>query len=290
MMLKSVKYILPALEIDMGGMPIKQAIPTQRVGQIDPFLLLHHGEMKFTDRKKAVHQGIGPHPHRGFSPVTFVVEGEVHHRDSREHNQIAKAGEVQWINSGAGIIHSERPSEYLLTTENKRLELIQLWINTPADKKMDQPDYKHVPLDQMVRFQSEDSKIENKLITGSYQSLTGPFPTKTEQLIIWSEGNTFGSETYVIPTGFNTAIYLIKGTLFVKGHGLVDAENLIYFHTENANVQLEIKEDNTQFLILSGKPINENVQQHGPFVMNNETEILEAMRDYQMGKMGILIE
>ena len=117
---RKVKHILPAEKIDMGGFPVKQALPTQQVQQVDPFLLLHHARVKPIYDRPAKTQGVGPHPHRGFSPVTFVIEGEVHHQDSRGNNQVAKAGEVQWIHTGAGIIHSERPTENLI--ENKGVQ------------------------------------------------------------------------------------------------------------------------------------------------------------------------
>ncbi len=132
--LKKVKRLLLATEIDMGGFPVKQALPTQKVDRVDPFLLLHHARTQYYNDRPAKTQGIGPHPHRGFSPVTFVIEGEVHHRDSRENNQIAKEGEVQWMHAGMGIIHSERPSENL-AANNGVQEIIQVWINSPADKK-----------------------------------------------------------------------------------------------------------------------------------------------------------
>ena len=143
---KKVKYQLPAVEIDMGGIPVKQALPTIRIEQVDPFLLLHHGKFTFTELAPALHQGVGPHPHRGFSPVTFVVDGEVHHRDSRGNSQIAHKGDVQWLNAGAGIIHSERPSQEL-SDRNGTQEIIQLWINTPAANKMKQPFYQYLPSD-----------------------------------------------------------------------------------------------------------------------------------------------
>ena len=112
--LKKVSHLLPAQNMDMGGFPIKQALPTQKVQQFDPFLLLHHARTRYSSRKPARIQGVGPHPHRGFSPVTFVIEGAVHHRDSRGNSQVAKAGEVQWMHAGMGIIHSERPSKELV--------------------------------------------------------------------------------------------------------------------------------------------------------------------------------
>ena len=178
---------LPAITIDMGGFPVKQAFPTQKVPNLDPFLLLHHAHTKYSNRRPARSQGVGPHPHRGFSPVTFVIEGEVHHRDSFGNNQIAKEGEVQWIHAGAGIVHSERPSQALVEGKRKQ-EIIQLWINTPAATKLLPPTYHYVPAKQMTSFTSKDGKISNKLISGNYGEYEGKIAAQSELVIIWAEG------------------------------------------------------------------------------------------------------
>ncbi|MGB0424709.1 MAG: pirin family protein, partial [Flavobacteriales bacterium] len=140
---KNVKYILPATTIDMGGFPVKQALPTQNIQQLDPFLLLHHARAKFNKDRPAKHQGIGPHPHRGFAPVTFVIEGEVQHRDSWGNNQVAKTGEVQWMYSGAGIVHSERPTQDLVESGGYQ-EIVQLWVNSSSNFKKTPPKYHHL--------------------------------------------------------------------------------------------------------------------------------------------------
>jgi redox-sensitive bicupin YhaK (pirin superfamily) len=288
-MTKTIMAVLPATEIDMGGFPVKQALPKQQFDQLDPFLLVHHGHAKYSDRRPAKQQGIGPHPHRGFSPVTFVIEGAVHHRDSRGNSQVAKQGEVQWMNAGAGIIHSERPSEEI-ANDRGRQEIVQIWINTPASKKMLPPAYYHLPEDVISNIESDDKKVKTKLIAGDYNDLNGKIPLHSDMLILWSYGEKDGHEVFTIPEGFNAMLYVIKGSVSVKGYGLVDAENLIIFNNEGDEIELQIREDKTEFLILSGAPLNEKVTKNGPFVMNTETQILEAMRDYQMGKMGILIE
>lgn len=286
--IKQVKYLLPSTEIDMGGFPVKQALPTQKVQQWDPFLLLHHAKTKYGNRKLAKHQGIGPHPHRGFSPVTFVIEGEVHHRDSWGNNQIAKEGEVQWMHAGAGIVHSERPSESLIHGE-RRQEIVQLWINSPANKKMTPPSYSYVPDKAMTLFYSEDKKISNKIIAGHYGGLTGKVIPQSELLVIWGNGEQDGSQELKIPKGFSSMLYTIKGEISLKGYGLVEEENLAIFEHDGEAIYMTFKEKG-QFILLCGKPIDEEVTQSGPYVMNTQTEILEAMRDYQMGKFGILIE
>jgi hypothetical protein len=286
---KSVKVLLPAAKIDMGGFPVKQALPTQQIDQVDPFLLLHHAQTKYSDKRPARHQGVDPHPHRGFSPVTFVIDGEVQHRDSRGNNQIAKKGEVQWIYAGAGIIHSERPSEALLAG-TRRQEIVQLWINSPASQKMIPPQYHYLSRTATPVFLSGDQKVENKLIAGEYQGKKGKIPTQSDLLIIWSEGRQDGQMTFQVPEGFNSTLYLIKGQITIKGYGLVEAENLVVFNLEGTEIELTLKENNSEFLLLCGKPLDEKVTRYGPYVMNTQTEILEAMRDFQMGKMGILIE
>lgn len=285
---KQVKYLLPSVEIDMGGFPVKQPMPTQKIQQVDPFLLLHHARTKYSNRRPARHQGVGPHPHRGFSPVTFVVEGEVHHRDSWGNNQIAKQGEVQWIHAGAGIVHSERPSEALIES-NRHQEIIQLWINSPASKKMVPPAYYYVPKEIMTTFFSEDNKVSSKLIAGDYEAFKGKITPQSELLIIWSEGEKGGTQKLTIPKGYSSMLYLIKGDINIKGYGLVEKEHLAVFDNEEGNLEITFKEKG-QFLLLCGQPIDEKITQSGPYVMNSQTEILEAIRDYQMGKMGILIE
>ena len=152
---RSVSRLLYAHTVDMGGLPVRQPIPTQQVEQIDPFLLLHHANVKVPSHIKPEHAGVGPHPHRGFSPVTFIFKGGVHHRDSRGNNSIIYEGGAQWMNAGRGIIHSERPPQNIHELGGRQ-EIIQLWINTPADYKMDQPSYFPVSSDQAPAYLSGD--------------------------------------------------------------------------------------------------------------------------------------
>ena len=287
-MYKNVKYLIPAYDVDMGSVKLKQALPTNNVSKVDPFLLLHHAKFTYTENAPALHQGLGPHPHRGFTPVTFVIEGEVHHRDSRGNNQIAKKGEVQWMHAGAGIIHSERPSQEL-ADRNGTQEIIQLWINSPANKKMQEPKYQFVAEKDFPVFTSKDKQFTNKLIAGKLNNLQSKIKTESELLIIWSVVKTGGLETFNLPKLFNVMLYVISGTVRITAYGKVEKESLVVFDNNAEGIEISA-ESNAQFLILAGEPINEKVVQQGPFVMNTATEIMEAMRDYQMGKMGILIE
>ena len=287
--MKKVKQIIPAFDIDMGGLVLQQALPTNNVDQVDPFLLLHHGRIEFQEGVPALHQGVGPHPHRGFTPVTFVIDGEIDHRDSRGNRQLAKAGEVQWIHSGSGIIHSERPSAEMAAAGGST-EIVQLWINSPSKNKMKEASYQYIPKEEMKTITSDDGKMISKLIAGNYDGLTSQIKTESELLILWNIAKKESFQSFKIPHQYQTSIYTIKGDIKIGGHGIVDPQSLIIFEQdEEEEVEITANSD-AQFLILSGVPINEKVSQYGPYVMNSQTEIMEALRDYQKGKMGILIE
>lgn len=284
---KHIKFHLPALEIDMGGFPVLQALPTQKVEQIDPFLLLHHAKTKVNEHIKAKHQGIDPHPHRGFCPVTFVIDGEVHHRDSRGNSQIAQAGDVQWMNAGKGIIHSERPSQDLVDRGGKQ-EIVQVWINSPASRKMLEPYYQYIARKEMRHFQSDDEKLTSQLIAGKYQNHYSKIRTESELLILWAHGQAGAREKFEIPQGFSSMVYVVKGDVRIDGQPIAE-ENLIVMSDSGNEINVSLS-THAEFIVLAGRAIGEKVAQYGPYVMNNQTELLEAMRDYQMGKMGILIE
>jgi len=258
------------------------------VDQVDPFLLLHHGRFSARSDAPALHQGLGPHPHRGFTPVSFVIDGEVHHRDSRENSQIAKQGEVQWMHAGAGIIHSERPSQ-ALAERNGTLEVVQLWINSPTLNKMVQPDYQYIPKSEIPVFLSADKRFKNKVIAGQYEAQVGKIKTQSELLILWCQAESKATQKLSIPTGFNCMLYVLRGELSITGFGKVLSESLAIFDGSDNDIEIST-DSSTQFLLLAGAPLDESIVHQGPFVMNTTTEILEAMRDYQMGKMGVLIE
>ncbi len=288
MKLRSVTRLLYAHQVDMGGMPIRQPLPTQEVEQIDPFLLLHHANIKVPTQIDPDHAGVGPHPHRGFSPVTFIFKGGVHHRDSRGNDSIIYAGGTQWMNAGRGIIHSERPPKNIHDIGGRQ-ELIQLWVNTPAANKMDQPVYFPLSADETPEWKNEDEKVVVKIFSGQVLGVKGPIPSQTEVNAATIEIKKDGKLSIPIPRHHNALIYLLDGKLKVDGFGMVEGHHLVHFNNDGEGISIEGLED-TRVLVLSGKPLNEKLVTYGPFVMNSQTEIMEAMRDYQQGKMGVLIE
>lgn len=285
---RSVSRLLYAHQVDMGGMPIRQPLPTQQVDQLDPFLLLHHANIKVPQHVDTRHAGVGPHPHRGFSPVTFIFQGGVHHRDSRGNNSVVYAGGAQWMNAGMGMMHSERPPHDIHELGGRQ-EIIQLWINTPAKHKMDQPAYFPLAAEAVPTFKSDDAKVKAKVFSGNLLGLKGPIPSQVEVNAATLEVDAGGKIEIAIPEEHNLMLYLLDGKLRVESFGMVDALHLIHFKQDGEGILIEGLEK-SRALLLSGKPINEPVVSHGPFVMNTQTQIMEAMRDYQMGKMGILIE
>ena len=150
------------------------------------------------------------------------------------------------------------------------------------------PSYQYLSAEDMVRLPSPP-EVDNRLLAGNYGDLKGPIKTESDLLVVWGTSNGKTQMTYEIPEDFSACIYLAKGNLRVGEYGLVEKEHLINFDSMGDEITIEFDE-NAEFLLLGGRPIGEKVVQQGPFVMNSETEILEAMRDYQMGKMGILIE
>ncbi|HLZ17288.1 MAG TPA: pirin family protein [Cyclobacteriaceae bacterium] len=285
---RAVSRLLYAEQMDMGGLPIRQPLPTQAVQQIDPFLLLHHANVKAPAHIKPDHAGVGPHPHRGFSPVTFIFQGGVHHRDSRGHDSTVYAGGAQWMNAGMGIIHSERPPDDIHDIGGRQ-EIIQLWINTPAKNKMDIPSYFPVKPEDVPFVVSDDGKVKMNIFSGELLSKKGPVPSQAvvnAATLYFKKG---GEISIPLPQSHNAVIYLLDGQLHVEGFGLTDGLHLVHFKNDGEGISLEAKQD-TRVLLLSGEPLNENVVSYGPFVMNTQTQIMEAMRDYQVGKMGMLIE
>jgi redox-sensitive bicupin YhaK (pirin superfamily) len=285
---RTVSRLLYAHEVDMGGMPIRQPLPTQQVQQIDPFLLLHHANIKAPTHIEPDDAGIGPHPHRGFSPVTFIFQGGVHHRDSRGNDSVIYAGGAQWMNAGMGIIHSERPPHDIHDIGGRQ-EIIQLWINTPSKNKMDVPAYFPLSAEEAPQIQTGDSRVSGKVFSGEVLGVKGPIPSQAVVNAATFEIKQGGRVSIPVPDTHNTLIYLLDGKVSVDGFGIVDGLHIVHFKNDGEGISLEAQA-NTRVLFLSGEPLKEPVVSYGPFVMNNQTQIMEAMRDYQMGKMGVLLE
>ncbi len=271
----------------MGQTMIKQPLPTVRVERIDPFLLLHHfGPYEVTPPFDPL--DVGPHPHRGFEPVTFLYQGELRHKDSRGNEGILGSGDVQWMTAGRGIIHSERASRDFLE-QGGVLEGVQLWINLPRKDKMVQPDYQNIKSADIPTVEVDGAKVRIKVVAGHFNGTKGPAQTRTELMALQVSIARTGFVQIPLPPGHNAFVYIVNGKVQLNDNWSYDKEHLIQFRLDGEGIALRAEAD-SEVLLLSGLPIDEPVAQWGPYVMNTQTEIMEAMRDYQMGKMGFYTE
>lgn len=283
---RTIADILYAGIFDMGGMPVRQAFPASRMPHVDPFILLHHAEVKVPTGKPIHKIGVGPHPHRGFSPVTFIFKGGVHHRDSAGHDQTVYAGGAQWMHAGKGVIHSERPADDIFDIGGRQ-EIIQLWVNSPAKHKMDEPSYFPVNKGDIPTIKSDDGKVEIHLVAGELLGKKGPVPPLTQIIASTLEIEEGGEMFIPLPLNHQAFIYLLDGKVLINGLDTVEGKNAVVFHENGDGITIRGLE-NTRALLMSGVPINERIVSHGPFVMNTNQEIAEAMDDFYAGKMGVL--
>ncbi len=287
MKLNSIKNIGRSDFVNMGPIKLRQPIPTSEIEMIDPFILLHHyGPYPINELNNPF--DLGPHPHRGFEPVTFLIQGEQLHRDSLGNESVVKAGDVQWTTAGRGIMHAEGPTKEFVKAGGD-LEGIQLWLNLPAAKKMMPAAYQHEKNEDFRVVVSKDEKVKIQIIAGELEETYGRIATQTAVNAFMITATEGGFYEIAVPKDHQALLYLIKGE--VKVNGTTDLKlndnQLLWFEQDGEGFSIETT-TNSILLFLSGVPINEEVKSWGPYVMNTQTEIMEALRDYQQGKMGFL--
>jgi hypothetical protein len=279
-MFKKIQSIHTAPETMMGSIKIRQAFPLRGIEQVSPFILLHHFDFTYLPHENNFN--VPPHPHRGFSPVTFLFEGSIEHEDSVGNKHIVYNNEVQWINAGRGIIHSEKADKEFIE-KGGRSQGIQLWINTPKAEKMNPPTYQPITKNEIVLIEKEG--VEFRLISGKYEDKKGPAKSDVITAMLRMKADSEFSLNF--PADHNVAFYVLEGELILNSNQTIKQYDLVVFDQSNDEIVLNAKAD-SKLLIMAGIPINEPMVSHGPFVMTSETEIMEAMRDYQQGKMGFL--
>jgi len=282
---RTVKQIIPAQRINMGGHLLDQPLPFRSVDHIDPFLLIHHWDKPIKIGGNQKELGVGPHPHRGFSPVTFIFKGSVRHQDSIGNNMVVSDGGTQWMHAGNGIIHSERPGIDLVLNGGEQ-EFIQFWVNTPAKYKMEAPYYLPLSAEQTPKIKLENTCIG--VVAGSFMGVLGPAKTYSPQTLLRIDATSACSIELPLPKHYNTLLYLLKGSLSVDDEK-VPPKTMIWYKNDGDLLNINISEA-SQFIILSGEPIGEPMVSYGPFVMNDNEELQQAVSDFQDGKMGELVE
>jgi redox-sensitive bicupin YhaK (pirin superfamily) len=285
--LKSIQHNIASPFVNMGPIRLRQPLPSEGVENVDPFILLHHyGPYAISEFNNPF--DLGPHPHRGFEPITLLFKGEQFHRDSLGNEMVVKAGDVQWTTAGHGIVHAEAPTKEFVK-KGGTLEGIQLWLNLPAKDKLMPPNYQHLEATQIPKIFSENQKVQLNIIAGSQKEQIGLIKTQTAVNVFTVVAKENGMLEVDIPQNHQSLIYVLEGSILVNDTAVLQkGENqMIVFNQDGNSIKFEAKTTST-ILILSGEPIQEKVTQYGPYVMNTQTEILEAMRDYQQGKMGYL--
>ena len=285
--LKSIQHIAKSPFVNMGPIKLRQPLPNAGIENVDPFLLLHHyGPYAISEFNNPF--DLGPHPHRGFEPVTLLFKGEQLHRDSLGNDMVVKAGGVQWTTAGRGIVHAEAPTKEFVK-QGGDLEGIQLWLNLPSKHKLMPPNYQHLEAEQIPKVYSDDKKVKLNVIAGQQANEQGLIKTQTEVNVFTANAEKDGEIQINLPDNHQSLIYLLEGDVLINSKEVLKkgGNQMIVFSTNGNLISFKANENST-LLVISGKPIKEKITQYGPHVMNTQTEILEAMRDYQQGKMGYL--
>ena len=268
------KIVEPVETSDGAGVKLKRSIGTPTIDYLDPFLLLDEFGSENKDDYMA---GFPPHPHRGIETVTYMLEGKFEHKDSTGAKGIMSSGDVQWMKTGGGIIHSEMPAMV-----DGKLHGFQLWVNMPAKLKMSKPEYIYLDAKQIKIYKDEEKKI--KIIAGKFKNYEGPIKGHNVEPIYFDielrEENEF---KFDLPLNHNSFIYLVEGSIKIgkDEHQRIDGSSLIVLKKgKNLNVKALKR---SKFLLIAGKPIGETIARGGPFVMNTKQEILQAMEEYNNG-------
>ncbi len=250
---------------------------------ISPFLLLDHigpGRLLPSTRRK----GVNDHPHRGFETVTIVYEGEIEHRDSTGGGGVIHAGDVQWMTAAAGIVHRELFSE-AFSQRGGRFEMAQLWVNLPAADKMSPAGYQSLSSADIPRVELPAGAGFVRVIAGQFQDTSGPARTHTRMNVL--DGQLGAGHELIFDTeaGDTALVFLLSGRLQFAPDEVLEEEGLAVMSSREAGFAMTALE-NSRFLVLTGAPLNEPINGHGPFVMNSYEEILQAYDDVKNGRLG----
>lgn len=267
------------------GFPVKNLFSYDRLGQaISPFLLLDYAAPYHFDPTTAQH-GVGSHPHRGFETVTIAYHGEVTHKDSYGGGGTIKTGDVQWMTAGSGLLHEEFHS-HDFAEKGGLFEMVQLWVNLPATDKMTTPKYQAIDATDIPVIQFENDAGHLRVIAGHFAEQAGPVTTFSP-VNVWDGVLKADHETHFhVPVDHNTLVAVLGGELLINGTQSVKDNSIVIFGNDGeAHIQISAVQD-AKFLVLTGKPLNEPIQGHGPFVMNTKDEIIQAFNDFNQGKFG----
>ena len=267
-----------------GGFIVRRPFPSYGLTVVDPFLLID--EMGPVDYAPGEAVGAPDHPHRGFETVTYVLEGEMEHEDSAGHRGSLRAGDVQWMTAGAGIIHSEEPSR-ALREKGGRVHGFQIWVNLPARLKMTRPRYQEISAAKIPVVETPDGRAKGRVIAGEALGVRAVIETTTP--IVYQDWSLAeGADlTLPLPADHQALVYVFEGEVRLgAGDAKPVGDGQMAILGPGDAVRLRGVAGGGRLLLLAGVPLGEPVARYGPFVMNNEAEIVQAMQDFQSGRMG----
>lgn len=267
------------------GFPMRSLFDYQGLGRhLSPFLLLDHAPPTHFEPSEQP-RGVGVHPHRGFETVTIVYQGEVAHRDSTGAGGVIGPGDVQWMTAGAAILHEEFHSP-AFSLQGGTMEMVQLWVNLPRRNKMAAPGYQSIASSRIPVVDLPEAAGQLRVIAGEFGGAQGAARTFTPMDVL--DLRLAQGAAVELPTreGFTLALVVLQGRLLVNGTAVSDGQ-LVHLDREGSGVQLDAQSD-VSLLWLAGEPIDEPLAGRGPFVMNSEEEILQAIQDFRAGHFGHL--
>lgn len=280
--MRTIKKIHKAEYRPIADLITYSPMPTRDLQMIDPFLFLnHHGPQTYGPNNNGL--PFGPHPHRGMETVTFILDGDIAHKDSGGNESVIYSGGVQWMTAGSGLIHAEISSDDFRRFGGD-LEILQLWVNLPAKHKMTAPYYKGLQQDDIPTVAFDEGRITARVVSGSFGETRGAFKTLTPINLSVISFKSGARVNFKIPKNENIFFYVIKGE-FIVNENSAKALHLVEFENNDEDLHIEALADST-LLLGYAQPFNEPVVARGPFVMNSMEEIDQAYQDFQAGKLG----
>lgn len=277
--LRTVAAVHGAIRDDIGDLTTRRPLPAPGLPQVDPFLFLnHHGPQIYPPHNRGL--PFGPHPHRGFETVTFILAGSLAHHDTGGHESVIEAGGVQWMTAGAGLIHAELSPQAFLDAGGP-LEILQLWVNLPGRLKMTPPRYTGLQAESIPSFTLDGDGAMMQLIAGECGAVRGPVESLTGVFMATVTLRAGSNVELPAPRGRNVFLYIVSGRIHIA-RASVERWHLVTLADDGDAVPIAADED-TVLLFGHAEPIGAPVVAHGPFVMNSREEIEAAIRDYHAG-------
>lgn len=287
---KNVELVVPPRPAHFvgDGFRVHNFIPSSfrlTMERMSPFILMDYNS-KFYFPPSEKPKGVGVHPHRGFETVTIAYKGEVAHHDSAGGGGVIGEGGVQWMTAASGVLHKEYHAKEF-SKNGGDFQMVQLWVNLPAKDKMSKPKYQALSREEISTYTLPNDQGVIEVIAGQYKDVKGPASTFTPLHLFNTKLNKGGRTDFSFPPNYNTALLVIEGEIKVNEEEVVPTDHFVLFENEGNDFVLQAKNDSI-VLILSGEPIAEPIAAQGPFVMNTKEELMQAMRDFNMGKFGFL--